>query len=370
LFHVKQLGQLFRGLSVSNNHSTRTPAAPERWAQDGWTSVPVMDYEGSGYRTEFWDDQGREYEDRVERAVLNRLLPPRGQRLAEVGAGFGRLADLYQGYEQVILFDYSRTMLQDAVRRWGHDRRFIFVAGNLYQLPLAAGVLDVLVMVRVMHHLADVPRAMAQIRGVLHQGSVAVLEYANKRNLKAILRWLLRRQFWSPFTLDPVEFVELNFNFHPQWMEACLSAAGLQLRQRLAASHFRLPLLKHRLSPAQLVWLEQNLFRPGGYYPLSPSVFLQAAAPQAGPRPAVEPSSGHLAQLFRCPRCGTGHMERVDVHWLCCRACSTRYEQVNGIWDFKSPHPPLASNSDGPAGCNQKAGNESNTTGAGDWQKL
>ena len=39
--------------------------------------------------------------------------------MAEIGAGFGRLADLYLGYEQIVLMDYSRTLLLDAVQRVG-----------------------------------------------------------------------------------------------------------------------------------------------------------------------------------------------------------------------------------------------------------
>jgi len=182
------------------------------------TETPVIDYEGSQYKTNFWEGQGRNYEDAVERLVLKQLLPTHGPRIAEIGAGFGRLANLYLGYEQIILFDYSRTLLQDAVKQWGHDPRFVFVAGNVYELPLASGILDSLVMVRVMHHLANVPQALQQLERVLHRQSVAVVEYANKRNLKALLRWGLGRQSWSPLDQQPVEFVKLNFDFHPDWM--------------------------------------------------------------------------------------------------------------------------------------------------------
>ena len=155
---------------------------------------PVMDYEGSPYRTAFWEGQGRDYEDAAERLALRRLVPPRGGRIAEIGAGFCRLADLYLGYDQIILFDYSRTLLQDAVARWGHDPRFVFVAGNIYQLSLAKASLDALVMVRVMHHLAEVPKALQQIRRVLKPNGQAVLEYANKRNLKSLQQQLEQKQ--------------------------------------------------------------------------------------------------------------------------------------------------------------------------------
>ena len=43
----------------------------------------ICDYEGSNYRTEFWEGKGRDYEDQVERIALRRLLPQNGvQRMA------------------------------------------------------------------------------------------------------------------------------------------------------------------------------------------------------------------------------------------------------------------------------------------------
>ena len=110
---------------------------------------PICDYEGSRYKEEFWGQEYREYEDRAERLALARLLPARGRRLLEIGAGYGRLADLYAGYAQVVLLDYSRTMLQQARELWGHDPRFLFVVGNVYDLPFLPGRFDTVVMVRV-----------------------------------------------------------------------------------------------------------------------------------------------------------------------------------------------------------------------------
>ncbi len=242
---------------------------------------PVIDYEGSGYRTDFWEGQGRQYEDAAERLALLDLMPAQGRRIVELGAGFGRLADLYTGYDQVVLFDYSRTLLQEAAATWGHDPRFVFVAGNLYELPLATGAADTVVMVRVMHHLADVPRALAQIRRVMHRGSVAVLEYANKRNLKALARWATGRQSWSPLDSEPLEFVALNFDFHPAWMWSRFAEAKLHVHRQLAVSHFRMGFLKRAIPAQRLARLDRRLFKAGGRYPLAPSVFVQAAAPEA-----------------------------------------------------------------------------------------
>ena len=302
---------------------------------------PVMDYEGSGYRQEFWEGQGRNYEDAAERLALQRLLPPTGRRIAEVGAGFGRLADLYLGYEQIILFDYSRTLLREAVERWGHDPRFIFVAGNIYQLSLAKASLDTLVMVRVMHHLADVPQALQQLRRVLHGGSTAILEYANKRNLKAMARWLLRQQSWSPLDPTPMEFVKLNYDFHPAWMWEQFVRGRFAIDEQLAVSHFRTPLLKKIMPAGALATVDSWLFTVGGRYPLAPSVFVQVSVPdEPAPLPGVWPSTWQrsVVDLFCCPACGGDRtFVQVQDDHLTCQACKARYAKRDGIWDFKEP---------------------------------
>ncbi len=296
--------------------------------------VPVIDYENSQYKADFWEGQGRDYEDATERLALRQLVPAHGLRIAEIGAGFGRLADLYQGYEQIILFDYSRTLLQDAVARWGHDPRFVFVAGNIYQLPLATGLLDSLVMVRVMHHLADVPQALAQLERVLHKRSIAAIEYANKRNVKAIARWLLRRQSWSPFTPSPIEFVALNFDFHPTWMDQQFRQAALQVQRQFAVSHFRLPLLKQRVNAEKLAKLDSWLFQPGGAYPLAPSVFVQATSGNQREPKTVATGNG-IADLFCCPQCRAESWQAVTEEQLRCTQCSAAFGKKMGIWDFK-----------------------------------
>ena len=301
---------------------------------------PVIDYEGSPYRTAFWEGQGRDYEDAAERLALQRLVPAHGRRIAEIGAGFGRLADLYLGYEQIVLFDYSRTLLQEAVTTWGSDKRFVFVAGNIYQLSLAKASLDTLVMVRVMHHLADVPLALQQIRRVLHNQSVAILEYANKRNVKSLARWLAGRQAWSPLDEQPVEFVELNYDFHPGWMDKQFANADLRIRQQFGVSHFRTPLLKQKVAAATLAQWDSWLFAPGGHYPLAPSVFVQAetltsakSVLEGGP---TKRSVDDLTDLFSCPACGGDRTFTLEHEAeLNCQRCSKRYANRDGIWDFK-----------------------------------
>lgn len=295
------------------------------------SAPPICNYENSPWRTEFW--RGRDYEDRAERIALARLLPPRGTRLCEIGAGFGRLADFYLGYDQIILIDYARSMLQEARERILGDSRFTvyasrfrFVAADLYNLPLADSALDTVVTVRVLHHVADIPRAFAEIARVARPNGTYVLEHANKRHIKAILRYWLKRGP-SPFTLEPLEFVKLNFDFHPRYIADNLRAVNFVAQERRAVSMFRITALK-RVMPANiLAALDGVLQSPISNLNLSPSIFIHAQSQKSG-APILNDA------LWRCVACGsTDIAEARDV--LTCRACGRAYPIVDGIIDFK-----------------------------------
>ncbi len=208
------------------------------------TTPPVCDYEGSDYQTSFWDQGGREYEDRAEAIALKRLLPARGNFLLELGAGAGRNTPRYTGYDRIFLLDYSRTQLQQARARLGDSPRYVYIAADIYRLPFSDSLFDGATMIRTLHHMADAPKALAQVRNTLQPGATFILEFANKLNLKAILRYWLGKQSWSPFTLEPVEFAALNFDFHPRAIRLWLEKLGFRLEKTLTVSHFRIAPLK------------------------------------------------------------------------------------------------------------------------------
>lgn len=287
----------------------------------------ICDYEGSSYRTEFWEGKGRDYEDRVERIALRRLLPSGGLRLLEVGAGFGRLTNEYHQFEQIVLLDYSLSQLQYAQEKLGRSSRYVYVAADAYHLPFAARMFDGATMIRVLHHMAQVDAVLAQVRRVLVSGAPFILEHANKRNLKAIARHALGRQSWNPNDREPVEFVELNFDFHPDYILAALARADFVVERRLPVSYLRIPALKRWLPVGLLASFDSLLQLSGLLY--SPSVFAQCRA--AGP--AQMESLGELT--FACPECG-GALGRMDDVMLC-QQCARRWAVRDGIYDFKAP---------------------------------
>lgn len=287
----------------------------------------ICDYEGSEYRTEFW--QGREYEDLAERIALGKLLPPRGERLIEIGAGFGRLADLYSGYGEVVLLDYAKSLLQEAQTRLGQDGRFIYVTADLYNLPFVDSLFDTAVTVRVLHHVQDLPTALGEVKRILKSDGTYLLEFANKRNLKRIIRFFLGRERGNPFSLEPLEFLKLNYNFHPAFMERHLKDVGFTLQTQLSVSNFRLPLFKRLLDARRLAYLDGLLQGPTAPLKLAPSIFVKTMVNKAKVGPTA---------FWRCPECYHSPLSRRG-ETLECSGCGARWGLEGGIYDFKEPLP-------------------------------
>jgi ubiquinone/menaquinone biosynthesis C-methylase UbiE len=287
---------------------------------------PKCSYEGSDYQEVFWDQGGRAYEDQAEAVALRRLLPAAGKLLLEVGAGAGRNTPRYAAFERVVVSDYSLTQVQQAQARLGRSARYIYVAADVYRLPFAAGLFDAATMIRVLHHMAEPQQALQQVRRALQPGAVFILEYANKQNLKAILRFFLKKQTWSPFSLEPVEFAELNYDFHPRAVRNWLLESGFALQRQLTVSHFRMGLIKKLVPLRLLVEMDALASLTGNWWQLTPSVFTRSTA--VGDSPTAAPGS-----FFVCPDC-QGRLLEGDQN-LVCPQCSHPWPIVDGIYDFR-----------------------------------
>jgi ubiquinone/menaquinone biosynthesis C-methylase UbiE len=288
---------------------------------------PVCDYEGSDYQQRFWDQADRQYEDQVEAIAIRRLLPKNGNLLLEVGAGAGRNTPRYAGFGRIVVMDYSTTQLEQAQARLGVSSRIIYVAADVYKLPFVDGLFDAATMIRVIHHMAEPRRALAQVRKVLQPGGAFLLEYANKRNLKAILRFWMGKQDWDPFEHGAVEFVPLNFDFHPKTMRRWLEESRFAVERQLTVSHFRVGWMKRHLPLKLLVGLDA-LFQPtGALWQYTPSVFVRSHA-------AGESAMAVSGAFFKCPECGTP-LPEVRAKRLSCSGCGRNWGIKNGIFNFK-----------------------------------
>lgn len=155
---------------------------------------------------------------------------------------------------------------------------------------------------------------------------IFILEYANKRNLKAILRYLFKKQAWNPFSQEPVEFTELNFDFHPKAVRRYLEEAGFLIEKQLTVSHFRIGFLKKLLPTGLLVRLDSGIQWTGRWLQFSPSVFTRNCV--AHPNETIPDGV-----LFQCPLCHTHLPEsRQD---MVCPQCGAVWPYRDGIYDFR-----------------------------------
>jgi len=177
----------------------------------------------------------------------------------------------------------------------------------------------------VLHHLAEAPQALAQIRRVLQSESTFILEFASKQNLKAILRYFLRQQEWNPFTPEQVEFVALNFDFHPKTVRQWLGEADFNVERQLTVSHFRIGFLKRIIPTKLLVALDSLAQLTGDWWQLTPSVFVKNRA-------VSDSSPG--AGFFQCPQCGQA-LDEAQPEAFFCSGCGANWPIVDGIYDFR-----------------------------------
>ena len=287
---------------------------------------PVCNYEGSQYQKDFWEEGGRAYEDAVEEVALKRLLPAEGNFMLELGAGAGRNTPRYKNYKRVALVDYSRTQLEQARDRLGSGQEFLYVTADIYKLPFVEGRFDAATLIRTLHHMTDPVLALSQVRRVMIPEGVFILEFANKRNLKAITRYLLGKQDWSPFTEEPIEFADLNYDFHPRAVRSYLRQAGFEITKQLTVSHFRIGFIKRHIPLKVLRSLDAVLQPTGALIQVSPSVFSKCRAV----------GSTHVADdahLFQCPICSS-HLPGGNEDQVC-PGCSKVWEYRDGIYDFR-----------------------------------
>ena len=284
-------------------------------------------YDESDYQNRFWGEGKRAYEDASEAIALERLLPKSGRLMLEIGAGAGRNTLRYRGYERIVLMDYALTQLQQAQQRLGKSDRFIYVTADVYHMPFADGLFDGATMIRVLHHLSEIHSALAEIQRVMQYQSVFILEFANKRNLKAIFRYLTGKQDWNPFSPEQVEFAELNFDNHPDTVRKVLTENGFIPEKVLTVSNLRIESLKKEKNLGWMLKLESALQYLASPFKLSPSIFIRN-------RQSLEKPDAVEWEFFKCPSCHSYEIveESVKVH---CHSCGRDYPIIDGIYDFR-----------------------------------
>lgn len=240
----------------------------------------ICDYSDTDYAA-FWSQHDRQYEDEAERIALRRLAAGMSGTCLEIGCGFGRLVNEYAPLcTGVLLTDYAENLLSQAkirVKQLGLDNVRLERA-DLYDLSKYRGGFDNVVCIRVMHHVENVPDFFRQVNLALRPGGTFILEYANKKNLLEVLRYLFRRPNIGPFTYEPSRRgTTVYYNFHPDYIRDMLAQNGFEVEEELAVSMFRSKLLKKLFGCRLLSKWERLLQKPLARFHPGPSVFLKAS---------------------------------------------------------------------------------------------
>jgi ubiquinone/menaquinone biosynthesis C-methylase UbiE len=230
---------------------------------------------------DYW--HGREYEHAAEEMAIKRLL--RGhhfEHAVDVGGGYGRLSKYLTNFaKKVTLAEPSQQQL-DIAKIYLKDTPQ--VSQKLLQaadLKMKDNSADLVLVVRVLHHLPDPMPELKEIARVLKPGGTFLLEFANDAHFLNRLRYAARgkRVPVKPISIQDEakeKAGELPFvNHHPRSIIKMLNQAGFEVEATLSGSNLRSPTLKRILGKKPLLAVEkvmQPLLAPIYF---GPSVWLR-----------------------------------------------------------------------------------------------
>ena len=215
----------------------------------------------------YWD--GRDYENESERLALSRLLKDSHfNHAVDIGGGYGRLCIFLEKYaSKVTLAEPSQQQLdlaKDFLKDHPEIDRVLTQADNL---KFKDNSLDLITMIRVMHHLPDPSAEFAEIKRVLSDDGVFILEVANYIHARNRLNYILKAK---RLPVDPVDIRsqknkkegEIAFvNHYPKTIIKQLAHAGLKVERTLSVSNLRSPGLK-KVIPMKLMLAVENAMQP------------------------------------------------------------------------------------------------------------
>lgn len=227
----------------------------------------------------YWN--GRDYEHAAEEMALRRLLDGKHFRSAvDVGGGYGRLCVFLEKYaDKVTLAEPSQQQLdiaKDFLKDHPEIDRKLLQADDL---KFAKGSIDLLTMIRVMHHLPDPSAEFAEVSRVLADDGYAIIEVANYMHARNRVRHLLKGK---KMPVEPVDIRsaanrrkdEIPFvNHNPNTVRKQLAHAGLRVERVLSVSNLRSPALK-KIMPKRIMLAIEGVMQPtmaSSYF--GPSVF-------------------------------------------------------------------------------------------------
>jgi len=302
------------------------------------------DYESYDYR-EFWENNKRLYEDHSERIALRKLiagLAGEDKIIFDIGCGYGRLFNEYKDFGTIVLVDYSLNNLKNARSRIIKFLKnspeklssIYFIASDAANLPIKSGCADVVLTVRMIHHLENPEKYFSEVARILRNNGIYILEFANKRNFKNVIKFLTGRIKTSPFGMEPLKIGETILNFHPGYIFELLKERNFYRRKLISVSNLRVSLLKRFPGTKTLIFLEriyQSLF---SFIPLGPSIFIKYVLGNPDYIKTSAERKGNLEDILVCASCGVDSLV-LEGDKIKCRSCGRIYRIEDGIYNLR-----------------------------------
>ena len=228
----------------------------------------------------YWD--GRDYENESERIAITRLLKGKHfKHAADIGGGYGRLCVFLKEYaDKVTLAEPSQQQL-DIGKDFLKDQKDIdMVLTQADDLKFKDNSLDLITMIRVMHHLPDPSTEFAELKRVLTDDGYLVLEIANYSHGVNRAKHLLKGK---KLPTEPVDIrseknkkdSEIAFvNHNPKTVIKQLAHAGLKVEKILSVSNLRSTTIKKVLPQSVMLSLEKVMQPTLAKSFFGPSTFL------------------------------------------------------------------------------------------------
>lgn len=235
----------------------------------------------------YWD--GREYEHGAEVIALKSFLKriPKVKRVLEIGAGYGRLTPTYiYRASQVLLADPSAKLLKIARRRFRTKKvRFIQVRAENLKGRVKGKSIDLIFVVRVIHHLDNIDSVFEVVKGLLKKNGYFILEFPNKKHLKATILEFFRGNFTFPIDIFPKDLRSQKslkkgdvpfVNYHPDVIYQKLIDRGFMILETRSVSNIRSSFLKEIIPLDLLLFIEKGLQQLLARISFGPSIFILA----------------------------------------------------------------------------------------------
>lgn len=228
----------------------------------------------------YWE--GRDYENAAEVIAIKRFLKgKRFKHAVDIGGGYGRLSVLLSEFaDKVTLAEPSQQQLdiaKDFLKDYPQIDRKIMQSDDL---QFADGSVDLIMMIRVMHHLPDPSDTFKEAARALSNDGYYLLEIANYTHAQNRIKHAVKLQKMptKPVDIRSAENRNENeiafVNHNPKTVIKQLAHAGLKVEKTLSVSNLRSPALKKLVPESMMLSLEKAMQPTLAKTYFGPSTFL------------------------------------------------------------------------------------------------